>query len=135
MTELDGSLRPHNIPPAEAEGSLALQQCTSCGRHPSFPRIRCPFCFGELTWKTSVGTGTIIDLAIVRRTHDARYEPYVPIVMAHIALSEGVETIATIIGENRLAARIGHRVVACAHGSWSTLPQFELIRPPSEAVR
>ena len=134
MTELDGRVRPHNIPPTEAENSLPLQRCTRCGRHPNFPRIRCPFCFGELTWTTSDGTGTIVDLTIVRRTHDRRYEAYLPIVMAHIALSEGVEMIATIIGENRLAARIGHRVGVCPHRSWSTLPQFALLHPRLEEV-
>lgn len=135
MTSSEGRLRPHNIPPVETDGSLALQHCATCGRHPNFPRIRCPFCFGELEWIGSDGSGTIVDLAIVRRPHDAHYEPYIPIVMAHIALGEGVETIATIIGDSRLAARIGHRVVVSAQPRWSALPQFELLAESSEQVR
>lgn len=130
MSNLDDELRPHNAPPAELEGPLPLQRCQSCSRHPNYPRIRCPFCFGELEWISSNGHGAVVDVAIVRRPHDARYEPYVPIVMAHIALDEDVEVIASIIGENRLDVKIGDRVVAATEVGWSTLRQFELdVRP------
>jgi uncharacterized OB-fold protein len=132
VTQLESQLRPHNLPPAEIDARLPLQRCRSCGRHPNYPRIRCPFCLGELEWTSSDGSGTVVDLAIVRRPHDTRYEPFVPIVMAHIALDEKVEVIATIIGENRLAAKIGDRVAAAAQPGWSSLTQFELdTRPES----
>ena len=129
MTNLDDEQRPHNAPPAELEG-LPLQRCQHCGRHPNYPRILCPFCFGELEWISSKGHGAVVDFAIVRRPHDARYEPYVPIVMAHIALDEDVEVIASIIGENRLDVKIGDRVVAAREVGWSTLRQFELDAQP-----
>jgi uncharacterized OB-fold protein len=132
VTQLEGELRAHNAPPAEMDAGLPLQRCRDCGRHPNYPRIRCPFCLGELEWIKSDGSGTVVDLAIVRRPHDARYEPFVPIVMAHIALDEQVEVIATIIGENRLEAKIGDRVVAAAQAGWSALTQFELDARPAE---
>lgn len=129
MTHLDDELRPHNTPPLDVGGRLPLQRCRSCGRQPNYPRIRCPFCFGELDWISSDGGGAVVDLAIVRRPHDARYEAYVPIVIAHIKLDEEIEMIATIIGDNRLETKIGDRVVALQAG-WSTLTQFELNTRP-----
>jgi len=47
--------------------------------------------------------------------------------MAHIALAEGPETIATIIEANRLLATVGAQVVVSTQPRWSTLPQFALI--------
>jgi hypothetical protein len=47
--------------------------------------------------------------------------------MALIALEEGAETIATIVGDDRLTAEIGSPVRVTR--GWSTLPQFELDRP------
>jgi uncharacterized OB-fold protein len=55
-----------------------------------------------------------------------RYEPHLPIVLAHIALREGIEVIATIIGTDRLKSKIGDPVVVSRQRGWSTLPQFEL---------
>ena len=130
MTQLEGELRAHNAPPTEIADHLPLQRCRSCGHPPNYPRIRCPYCFGELEWITSDGSGTVADLAIVRRTHDVRYESFVPIVLAHIALDEGVEVISTIVGENRLDAEIGDRVVRAGQAGWSTLTQFEIDVPP-----
>jgi uncharacterized protein len=126
VTTVRSESRPDAEPPDGIKGTLSLQRCQSCGRYPSYPRIRCPVCLGELQWISADGIGSIVDVAVVHRPQDARYEPYLPIVMAHIALREGVEVIATILGENRLKARIGSRVVVSAQQGWSTLPQFEL---------
>ena len=126
MTTLGHELRSHAEPASESPGTLSLQRCRSCGRYPSYPRVRCPSCLGELEWVSGGGIGSIVDVAIVHRPQDVKYEQYVPIVLAHIALSEGVEVIATIIGDNRLQARIGSPVVVSGQRGWSTLAQFEL---------
>jgi uncharacterized OB-fold protein len=102
---------------------LLLQRCPACGLVPNFPRIACPGCLHELEWFESAGRGRVESFTVIHRTH-AAYQPFVPIVMALIALAEGAETIATIVGENRLTAEIGSPV-RVARG-WSTLPQFEL---------
>jgi uncharacterized OB-fold protein len=126
MTTFSNELRPQAEPPAETNGFLSLQRCRSCGRYPTYPRVRCPVCLGELWWVSATGSGKVVDVALVHRAGDARYEPYLPIVLAHIALSEGVEVIATIIGQDRLKSQIGDSVVASRQRGWSTLPQFEL---------
>lgn len=110
------------------EPGLQLQRCADCGTYPNYPRVRCPKCFGRLEWTSSEGLGKLMSLAVVRRTHDARYEPYVPIVMGHIALDEGVEIISTLVGDDRLEARLGDRVSYAAQGRWSILPQFQLAK-------
>lgn len=109
------------------DDGFRLQRCADCGAFPNYPRVRCPKCFGQLEWTASEGGGEITSLATVRRPHDARYEPFVPIVMGHIALDEGVEIISTLVGDNRLEARLGDRVTYAAEGRWSTLPQFQLV--------
>jgi uncharacterized OB-fold protein len=120
------TLRPYADPPGKTNGLLALQRCQRCGRYPTFPRVRCPVCLGELRWVSGNGVGTIVDVGVVHRPQDLRYEPYLPIVLAHIALSEGVEVIATIIGADRLKSKIGDPVVVSGQWGWSTLPQFVL---------
>ncbi|HEY7145466.1 MAG TPA: OB-fold domain-containing protein [Streptosporangiaceae bacterium] len=110
---------------ARGEG-YPLQRCAACGWTAGFPRVCCARCLAEMTWFTGSGTGTITSRAIVWRTHDARYEPYVPIVMAHIELAEGPEVISTIVGPGRLDARIGMAVTRATDGAWSVLPQFRL---------
>jgi uncharacterized OB-fold protein len=126
MTTFREELRPHAEPPDKINGPLSLQRCQRCGRYPAFPRVRCPACLGELRWVSGNGAGTIIDVGLVHRPQDVRYKPYLPIVLAHIALVEGVEVIATIIGTDRLRSKIGDPVVVSGRRGWSTLPQFEL---------
>jgi uncharacterized OB-fold protein len=105
-------------------GRLMLQRCSECGFVPNFPRIGCPACLAELAWFEACGRGSVETFTIVRRTHHATYEPYVPIVLALIALDEGAETISTIVGDDRLEVEIGS-AVETARG-WSVLPQFRL---------
>ena len=126
MTMFRNELRPHPEPSGETNENLSLQRCRSCGRYPTYPRVRCPVCLGELLWVSATGSGTIVDVAFVHRPQDARYEPYLPIVLVHVALSEGVEVIATIIGKDRLKSKIGDPVQVSGQRGWSTLPQFEL---------
>jgi uncharacterized OB-fold protein len=111
---------------AEGDG-YPLQRCVSCGWIADFPRVCCARCLAAVEWFTGSGSGTIVSRAIIRRTHDARYEPHVPIVMAHIELAEGPEVISTIVGPGRLTAGIGMAVTRARADAWSVLPQFQLV--------
>ena len=104
---------------------LLLQCCAACGHVPSFERIACPRCFGELEWQPGSGQGTVLSFTVIHRTHAEVYAPHVPIVMTLIALDDGPEVISTIVGENRLETAIGAGVEPADDG-WSALPQFRL---------
>lgn len=59
---------------------------------------------------------------------DHRYDEHVPIVMALLRLAEGAETIATIVGDDRLGTDIGSTVEPAGDGAWSELPQVPIDR-------
>lgn len=104
---------------------MRIQRCPTCGRVPNFERVACPHCFGELDWVESAGGGTVETFTVIHRPHAKRYEQYVPIVMALIALDDGSEVISTIVGDDRLDTGIGARVEPAEDG-WSELQQFRL---------
>jgi uncharacterized OB-fold protein len=104
-----------------------LQRCRSCGHRPSFPRVACPRCLGELEWIEASGGGRVRTFTVIRRPHHARFAAHVPIVMALIDVDEGAQVISTIVGEDRLDTSIGARVAVADGGVWSTLPQFRLV--------
>lgn len=106
-------------------GTLMLQRCTACGHVPNFPRVGCPRCLGALEWFEGSGRGEVVTFTVVHRP-DHRYDQHVPIVMALLRLAEGAETIATIVGDDRLEAGIGAQVEVTGDG-WSELPQFTLV--------
>jgi uncharacterized OB-fold protein len=116
---------PHNAPIYDGaeERRLLIQRCTRCGHVPSFPRIACPRCLGELEWQQAVGTGKVVSFTIVHRP-DRSLSDRIPIVLAVIALEEGAETIASIVGERRLELQIGDTVEVAVEETWSELPQF-----------
>jgi uncharacterized OB-fold protein len=103
-----------------------IQRCEACGCLPSFPRIACPSCFGELEWFAATGGGNIVSFTVIRRPHHERFREHLPIVMATIELDEGVRMISTIIGDDRLLAFVGARVALATEERWSQLPQFSL---------
>jgi uncharacterized OB-fold protein len=122
----DHALPPHAAPLAEGAraGALRLQRCSVCGAVPEFPRIACPRCLGELEWTTASGHGHIVSFTIVRRAHRPRFEPELPIVLAVVELAEGPQIVSSLVGAERLEARIGAGVVVTR--GWSELPQFRL---------
>ena len=120
----------HNAPyfDSTADGRFVLQRCTTCGRIPNFPRVACPRCLSELEWFDASGNGSVLTFTVVHRPHDRqRFDQYVPIVMALIALEEGAETIATLVGDDRVDVLVGDAVEFSPEGSWSELPQFRRI--------
>jgi uncharacterized OB-fold protein len=108
------------------DGALRLQRCAACGHVPSFPRVACPSCFGQLEAFSATGRGRVRTYAVIRRTHHERYSAHRPIVLALIELEEGVQVISTVVGENRLDTSIDARVAVARDGRWSPLAQFSL---------
>jgi uncharacterized OB-fold protein len=94
---------------------------------PEFPRIACPGCFGELEWFDATGRGRVFTFGVVRRPHDARFEPELPIVLAVVELDEGALLISAIVGDDRLETAIGSAVAIAGEGRFTTLPQFRLV--------
>ena len=89
--------------------------------------MACPSCFSSaLEWRDASGEGRLLSVAVVERTHHTDYEPHLPIVLVLILLDEGCEMVSTILGDDRLEAKIGTRVRVATDGRWSTLPQFEI---------
>jgi uncharacterized OB-fold protein len=122
-------LRPHAAPFAErsAAGELRVQRCSACGTVPEFPRIACPACFAELEWIDAAGRGCVFTFGVVRRPHDARFQPELPIVLAVVELDEGPFLISAIVGDDRLETAIGSAVAVAGAGGFTTLPQFRLV--------
>jgi uncharacterized OB-fold protein len=111
---------------AVEQGELPLQQCGSCEAWAWFPRVACPSCFANaLEWRKASGVGKITAVATVHRTHHEDYEPYVPIVLALVELEEGPQMVASLVGDDRLAAAIGDRVSVARSERWAVLPQFK----------
>jgi uncharacterized OB-fold protein len=103
-----------------------VQRCRACATVPEFPRIACPGCLGELEWFEATGRGRVFSFGVVRRPHDARFEPELPIVLAVVELDEGAMLISAIVGDDRLETAIGSPVTIAAERRFATLPQFRL---------
>jgi uncharacterized OB-fold protein len=126
---------PHNarLYDEAAAGRLAVQVCPACGYVPSFPRVACPRCLAELEWRDSPGAGEIVSYTVVHRP-DRSFADRVPIVVALVALAEGAETIASLVGDDRLEVAIGDPVELATEDTWSELPQFRR-RTPAQGAR
>ena len=105
--------------------TLILQRCADCGYIANFHRLGCPNCLGRLEDFDVAGTGEVTTFSIVHRWLE-RFEPHLPIVLAVVRLDEGVEVMASLVGDDRLSIEVGSRV-AIAEEGWSTRPQFELV--------
>lgn len=106
--------------------TLVLQRCAECGYIANFPRVGCPNCLGRLEDFDAVGTGTVTTFSIIHRWVE-RFEPYLPIVLAVIALEEDVEIMASVVGDDRLEIKVGS-AVELAPAGWSEKPQFMLVK-------
>lgn len=110
--------------------ALTLQRCTDCGYVANFRRVGCPRCLGQLEDFDAAGTGEVTTFSIVHRWVE-RFEPYLPIVLAVVRLDEGVEVMASLVGDDRTAIEVGSRVTLAEEG-WSTKAQFRLAEPQTE---
>ena len=103
MTDEANYPRPHedaeNRPMLEAwsRGLLFLQRCTDCGAAASYPRPVCPHCWSDrLEFEQASGQGEIVAWSLVHRPNHESFFAEAPIVLAEIALSEGVNLIARV---------------------------------------
>lgn len=103
-------------------GLLVLQHCSGCGGVFFYPRPLCPTCWSQaLEWRNAQGIGQIVSYSLVFRPSHPAFGDEIPIVLAEIALPEGVHMIARIVCENPDAVRSGLDV--------------ELISEPEQAAR
>lgn len=117
-----------HVAEAAKSGALVVQRCTRCRRWIWFPRAICPNCFEHsLEWRRASGRGTVLSFAVIHRTHDERYEPFVPIVLALIRLDEGCEMVATVVREDRARTRVGDRVRLATSERWSQLDRKSVV--------
>ena len=108
--------QPNPIPaPAEEQGNqpfweaaktgkFLVKYCKSCKEPHRYPRILCPFCFGETEWKEGSGQGTIYSLSVMQRGNP---NPYC---IAYVTLDEGVTMMTQIVDCDLAALKIGQKV-------------------------
>ena len=92
---------PDNAPMLAAwrsEGALHLQRCAACGRVIFYPRAICPHCWSrDLGWFRATGHGRIVAFTRVHRGLPECFQAEAPVVLAEIALDDGVPMIARVL--------------------------------------
>jgi uncharacterized OB-fold protein len=114
--------------------TLAIQRCTDCGsfRHPPTPVCwRCRSFAHE--WTPVSGRGTVFSHAVVHRAFLPELEPYVPYVVAVVALDDapGVRLVTNLIdaAPGEVAIGLPVEVVFEAVTPEVTVPRFRIRRP------
>jgi uncharacterized OB-fold protein len=110
-----------------AQGVLALQRCTSCGRLRHYPRSHCPFCLAPgYEWQPCTGRGTVYTLTVIRRNENPRFAQRLPYVVAIVELEEDVRMLTSVVGIDPNAVRVGMavEVVFEAEPDGRTVPRF-----------
>lgn len=121
---------PTNAPMLAAwrdHGRLALQRCEDCGKAIFYPRSACPHCHGvRLSWFTATGAGRITAFSCVHRGLPEAFQAEAPIVLAEIALDDGVLMIARVVTDDPAAIATGHavRLLAAGEAARYPLPTF-----------
>jgi hypothetical protein len=83
---------------AARENTLKIQQCPDCRSFVFYPRIVCPYCFGEsLEWVQATGKGTVYSYTIVENNAPSFFQEDMPYVVAIIRLEEGVQMMSNIV--------------------------------------
>lgn len=83
---------------AARENTLKIQKCPDCGSFVFYPRIVCPYCFGEsLEWVQATGKGTVYSYTIVENNAPSFFQEDMPYVVAIIRLAEGVQMMSNIV--------------------------------------
>lgn len=121
---------PTNAPMLAAwrdHGRLALQRCEDCGKAIFYPRSACPHCHGAaLSWFTATGLGRIVSFSRVHRGLPEAFQAEAPIVLAEIALDDGVLMIARLVTADPAAIATGQpvRLVTAGDAARYPLPTF-----------
>ena len=95
---------------AAGEGRLALPYCVPCARFHWPPRVACPRCGGEPSWRNAIGTGRVVSFSIVRRAVNPELAYDAPYVVAFVELDEGVRLFTNMVDIGVDAVRTGMRV-------------------------
>ena len=110
------------------EGRLVVQRCAQCGGAASYPRSLCPRCWSDrLVFEDASGRGAIVSWSLVHRPNHESFFAEAPIVLAEIALPEGVNLVARVLGDPQ-ALRPGAAVELLAEPERYPLPTFRLRR-------
>lgn len=124
--DVDGSLS--ELWRANADGTLRLQRCMSCGyvRLPAAPR--CPDCLGR-NWQWSVerGTGSVWSFCVYHRAFHPAFRDALPYNVALVELDAGPRLVTNVVGDVdglRVGARGTIRPIGFAGGR--TLFYFDL---------
>jgi len=96
---------------ATKEKEFRYQQCDNCETVIFYPRRHCTGCTSsKLTWKVSMGTGTIYTYSVVRQSYHPFFRHLVPYTVAWIDLDEGPRLISNVVGISPAEVSIGQRV-------------------------
>lgn len=108
----------------KSEGRLILQRCNACHKAIALPRTRCPNCWSaDISDFAAAGRGIVTSYSLVYRGLPDHLANQAPIVIAEIALDEGVRLISRIVGDEAMAIKTGDRVKLVRR---ETAPQYPL---------
>jgi uncharacterized OB-fold protein len=88
---------------AASEGRFMLKRDVKDGEYHWYPRVLCPFDFGETEWVESKGEGVIYSFSTMLRAP----EPYT---IAYVTLDEGTTMLTNIVDCDFDTLKIGQRV-------------------------
>lgn len=88
-------------------GEFRLKYCTECGRPHYFPRVYCPFCWGDTEWRVASGRGEVFATTVVRQMGFPPFRDRVPYNLAIVELEEGPHLLTHVVGVEPEAVRIG----------------------------
>lgn len=127
---------PINAPALDAwkdHGELWVCHCGGCGHVFYYPRPCCPKCFApDPGWLTTEGHGTIILATRIHRPNHPAFFDEVPVILAEIALPEGCELLARVVGPDRESTGPGGlvRLITGPERKRYPLPTFVLAKAP-----
>lgn len=111
---------------AAKRGELAFQRCSACRSAFLYPRPLCPVCWApDPKWEIASGDATISSFSVVHQAPYPSYAARVPYVVAVVALLEGPQLMANVVGCDPDDVHVGMDVVVTfeERGELS-IPQF-----------
>lgn len=83
---------------AVSDGRLIVQFCEDCENSIFYPRIICPYCWGDrLIWRQSFGKGRLKSFSVVHKPAHPGWLPAVPYVVGLVELEEGPTMLSYIV--------------------------------------